>query len=226
MEQKLTKFEEKLVDFLIGHYNQRLVTGKLLIKETKRLSKSKNDITSKIKNSIIGFDILSEIIRISNITPNKLSQSPDSENREYIREKYSYLPKHLVTSTLNFNLSGDSDDLEYFKDLQRELTIDIFSIDRLEKILESIFVFHPNGILSKKILDYTRYYNPSEIDSKYYRDDHKKYYHNVASLLVNLGINEIKKNLHPNKDKLLIDNLDFTVNMIRKLDYRVEEIHT
>lgn len=131
----------------------------MLVKESKRLSKSKNDITCKIKNSIVGFEILSEIIRLSNITTNKLSQLSDSNNKEYIRENYSYLPKHLITSTLNFDLVGDSDTLEYFKDLQRELSKDIFSIDRLEKIIGSIFVFHPIGILSERVSDNARYYN-------------------------------------------------------------------
>ena len=46
MEEKLTKFEEKIVDFLISHHDQKLVKGKSLVKETKRFSKSKNDIES------------------------------------------------------------------------------------------------------------------------------------------------------------------------------------
>ena len=226
MEEKLTKFEEKIVDFLISHHDQKLVKGKLLVKETKRLSKSKNDIESKITNSIDGFETLSEIIKVSRITPSKLSDPSNSENREYVREQYSSLPKHILLSTLNFNLVEDKDNLEYFKSLQRELATDIFSLDRLQKILESIFAFHPTGIMSEKISELPRYYNSSELDSKYYHDSHKQYYHDAASLLVKLGINEIKKNLHPSEDKLLIDSLDFTVNLIQKLNYKVEKITT
>ena len=38
------------------------------------------------------------------------------------------------------------------------------------------------------------------------------------------GVDEIKKDLHPEKDKMIIQHLDFTVNLIRKIDYRVEKI--
>ncbi len=36
-------------------------------------------------------------------------------------------------------------------------------------------------------------------------------------LLVESGIMGIKKNLHPERDKTLIDNLDFTANIVKRL---------
>ena len=37
-------------------------------------------------------------------------------------------------------------------------------------------------------------------------------------MLVESGIDEIKKNLHPKNDAALIQSLDLTVNMIKSLD--------
>ncbi len=53
---------------------------------------------------------------------------------------------------------------------------------------------------------------------------HKKHYGDLAGILAESGINGIKKNPRPEKDKPLIDNPDLTVNMIKKLDCHVERI--
>lgn len=42
-------------------------------------------------------------------------------------------------------------------------------------------------------------------------------------ILVEYEIREIKKNLRPEKDEMLIQDLDFTVNMIKRLDCHVEK---
>ena len=221
MEQELTAFEKKILDFLKGHHNQQFATGNQTKTETKRLSKAKNDIISKITNSVNAFMMLSEIIRISNITSDRTSENSD---REYIRQNYSNLPASIIKSTLSFDLVGEEYALQHFKNIQRNLAQDVFSLDNMQKLLDAIFVFHPQGISSQSTGKYATYRNTNEINEDQYRDSHKKYYRDLAGMLAESGIKEIKKNLHPEKDRPLISSLDLTVNMIKKLDYHVEKI--
>lgn len=221
MECALSTFEKKILDFLKSHYNQQFAIGKQTKAETKRISKAKNDIIAKITNSMNTFMILSEIIRISNITPDKTSENSASE---YIRQNYSNLPINIIKSTLSFDLAGEEYVLQHFKNIQRNLAQDIFNLNNMQKLLDAIFVFHPQGISSQSTGKYTTYQNTNEINEDQYRDSHKKYYRDLAGILVESGIKEIKKNLHPEKDKPLISSLDLTVNMIKRLDYHVEKI--
>ena len=123
MEQELNTFEKKILDFLKGHYNQQFAIGNQTKTETKRLSKAKNDIISKITSSMDAFMVLSEIIRISNITSDRTS----SENQDkYIRQNFSNLPVNIIKSTLSFDLVGEEYVLQHFKNMQRNLTNDIF----------------------------------------------------------------------------------------------------
>ena len=216
MEQELNMFEKKILDFLNGHYNQQFTIGKQTKTETKRLSKAKNDIISKITNSMDAFMLLSEIIRISNITPDRTSENSDME---YIRQNYSNLSVDIIKSTLSIDLVREKHVLQHFKNIQRNLSQDIFSLDNIQKLLDAVFVFHPQGISSQSNGKNVVYQNTLEVNDDQYRDSHKKYYRDLAGLLVESGINEIKKNLHPEKDKPLINSLDLTVNMIKKLDY-------
>lgn len=221
MEQELNTFEKKILDFLKGHYNQQFAIGNQTKTETKRLSKAKNDIISKITSSMDAFMVLSEIIRISNITSDRIS----SENQDkYIRQNFSNLPVNIIKSTLSFDLVGEEYVLQHFKNMQRNLTNDIFSLENMKSLLDTIFVFHPQGISTQSNGKDIIYKNTNEVDEDQYRDSHKKYYRDMAGMLVESGVKEIKKNLHPEKDKPLINSLDFTVNMIKKLDYHVEKI--
>ncbi len=220
MESELTLFEKKILDFLKGHYNQQFAVGNHSKKEAKRLSKAKNDITVKITNSMNSFMLLSEIIRISSITSDRAT----SQDTKYIREKYTDLNPDIVKSTLNFNLVGEEYVLQYFKNLQRELATNVFNLDMMKKLLESIFEFHPQGIIHQDLKGHETYKNANEINDSQYKDKYRKYYRDMASMLVESGIKEIKKNLHPKKDEALIHNLDFTVNVIKRMDYQVEEI--
>ena len=52
--------------------------------ETKRLSNAKNDITSRMINSMEGFVLLSKIIKISNITLNKISETNNRRDKKYM----------------------------------------------------------------------------------------------------------------------------------------------
>lgn len=60
------------------------------------------------------------------------------------------------------------------------------------------------------------YENLQELELAQYKNIHKKYYGDMAAMLMKMGIDEIKKNLHPEDDRHLIDRLDFTTNMIKK----------
>ncbi len=220
MEHELTAFEKKILDFLKGHYNQQFAIGKQTKTETKRLSKAKNDIISKMTSSMNAFMILSEIIRISNTTSDRISEN----SNRYIRQNFSNLPDSIIKSTLSFDLVGEEYTLQHFKNIQRNLAQDVFSLDKVQNLLDAIFVFHPQGISSQSIGRDVTYKNTIDVNDDQYRDSHKKYYRDLAGLLVESGISQIKKNLHPEKDKMLINNLDFTVNIIRKLDYHVEKI--
>ncbi len=222
MDEKLTIFDKKILDFLKGHYNQQFSIGKQTKIETKRLSKAKNDIIARITNSMNAFAMLSEIIRISNTTPNRAQSSNDEI--KYIRENYSNLPGNIIRSTLSFDLVGEEYILQHFKGMQRDLAKDVFSLGKMQSLLDAIFVFHPQAVLSQSVGDSMRYRSTKEIDEHQYKDSHKKYYRDMAGMLVECGIREIKKNLHPENDKSLINNLDFTVNMIKRLDYHVEKI--
>ena len=130
----------------------------------------------------------------------------------------------VIKSTLSFDLVGEEYALQHFKNIQRNLAQDVFSLKKVQNLLDAIFVFHPQGISSQSIGKDVVYKNATDVNDDQYKDSHKKYYRDLAGMLVESGINEIKKNLHPEKDKMLINNLDFTVNMIRKLDYHVEKI--
>ena len=221
MEQELNTFEKKILDFLKGHYNQQFAIGNQTKTETKRLSKAKNDIISKITSSMNAFMVLSEIIRISNITSDRTS----SENQDkYIRQNFSNLPVNIIKSTLSFDLVGEEYVLQHFKNMQRNLTNDIFSLENMKSLLDAIFVFHPQGISTQSNGKDIIYKNTNEVDEDQYRDSHKKYYRDMAGMLVESGVKEIKKNLHPEKDKPLINSLDLTVNMIKKLDYHIENV--
>ena len=220
MGYELTAFERKMLDFLKGHYNQQFAIGKQTKTETKRLSKAKNDIISKITNSMNAFMMLSEIIRISNITSDRTSERSD----KYIRQNFSNLSDDIIKSTLSFDLVGEKYILQHFKNIQRNLAQDVFSLDKVQNLLDAIFVFHPQGISLQSIGKDSVYKNTTDVNDDQYKDFHKKYYRDLAGILVEFGINEIKKNLHPEKDKPLISNLDLTVNMIKRLDYHVEKI--
>ncbi len=224
MAHQITQFEKKILDFLKGHYNQQLEVGDRSKTETKRLSKAKNDITSKITNSIQGFALLSEMIRISNISTEKIDRAHGPDEKKYVREQYTDLNPDIVEYALSFDLAGEEHVLQYFKALQREIASDIFGPEMIKQLLDSIFVFHPQGIVRQDIGGHITFSNAKDIADARYKDSHKKYYRDMASILVESGIGEIKKNLHPDKDKALIDNLDLTVNMIRRLDYDVDEI--
>ena len=93
----------------------------------------------------------------------------------------------------------------------------------MKKLLESIFAFHPQGIVRQDLDGRVTYKKSKEANDDQYRDKYKKYYRDIASLLVESGIDEIKKNLHPEKDQTLIQNFDFVVNVIKRIDYQVEE---
>ncbi len=168
--------------------------------------------------------LLSEIIRISNITPDRVSAPDNPKNKKYIRELYSNLDTNSIKSTLNFNLVGEPFILDHFKNLQRDITKDIFSLDLMKKLLDAIFVFHPIRITSQQLAKNTIYQNSPDNYSDQYKENYKKYYRDMAGILVEYGISEIKKNLHPEKDMPIIDQLDFIVNIIKKLDYHVEKI--
>ena len=147
------------------------------------------------------------------------------ENKKYIRELYSHLPRDVISATIGFNLIGDSNTLEQFKNIQRDIASDIFGLKFTYMMIKAIFAFHPVGIQSREISNKTiTHCNSQELNSEQYKEYHKKYYHELASLLVESGVDEIKKDLHPEKDKMIIQHLDFTVNLIRKIDYRVEKI--
>ncbi len=90
-------------------------------------------------------------------------------------------------------------------------------ISEMPKILDFIFAFHPQCILSQNTGGHIIYRNAEDIADARYKDSHKKYYRDMAGILVESGINEIKKNLHPDKDMALMSNLDLTVNMIKRL---------
>ncbi len=224
MPDEITQFERKILDFLKGHYNQEFGVGNRSKTETKRLSKAKNDIISRITNSMQGFVLLSDMIKISNTTPDKITGTSNHKDKKYIREIYSNLSPEIIKSTLSFNLVGEEYVLQYFKALQRELASDIFSPDTIKHLLDAIFTFHPQGITSQNIGGHKTYSNADDIADTRYRDSHKRYYRDMASVLVESGINEIKKNLHPDKDQALMNNLDLTVNMINRLDYNVDDI--
>ena len=221
-EPELSTFEKKILDFLKGHYNQQFAIGNQTKTETKRLSKAKNDIVSKITNSMNAFMVLSEIIRISNVTSDRASS--ENLNKEYIREIHSDLPVNIIKATQSFDLVGEESVLQHFKNLQRNLAQNIFSLDNVQNLLDAVFVFHPLGISSQSTGKHTIYKNTDEIKEDQYRNPHKKYYRDLAGMLVESRIKEIKKNLHPEKDKPLIDSLNLTVNMLKRLDYHVEKI--
>ena len=219
MSEEPSQFEKKILDLLKGHYNQQFGVKYKSKTETKRLSKAKKDIRNKITNSIDAFMLLSEVIKISNITPNKSTD----QNTKYIRENYTDLNSDIVRSTLSFNLIGEEYVLQQFKNLQRELAMDIFSLDMMKKLLDGIFAFHPQGIIRQDLGEQITYKKSKEVNDDQYRDNYKKYYRDIASLLVECGIDEIKKNLHPEKDQTLIQNFDFVVNVIKRIDYQIEE---
>lgn len=219
MSQEITQFEKKILDLLKGHYSQQFAVGNLSKTETKRLSKAKADIISKVTNSMDAFVLLSEIIKISNITPKKSTD----DSSKYIREEYTQISPEIVRSTLAFDLIGEQDILQHFKALQREIASGIFDLNTMKRLLDAIFAFHPQGITRRNIGGHDTYENTEELYDSRYQDPHKKYYRDMAGMLVESGINEIKKNLHPKRDAALIQNLEFTVNMIKRLDYHVEE---
>ena len=130
---------------------------------TKRLTKAKNDITSRMINSMERFVLLSEIIKISNITPNKISETNNRRDKKYIREIYSNQSREIIRSTLTFNLIRKKYVLQYFKALQRDLTSDIFSPDTMKRLLDAIFTFHPQCIISQNIGGYKIYSNADDI---------------------------------------------------------------
>ena len=224
MAHEITQFEKKILDFLKGHYNQEFGVGNRSKTETKRLSKAKNDIISRMTRSMQGFMLLPEIIRISNITSDKTIEMRNQNDKKYIREIYSDLNPEIIKATLSFDLVGEEYVLQYFKALQREIVSDIFSPDMIRQLLGSIFAFHPQGIVEQNVGGHTTYKNTEDIVDTRYSDSHKKYYRDIASVLIEAGIGEIKKNLHPDKDRVLMDNLDLTVNMIKRLDYNVDKI--
>ncbi len=220
MKQDITQFEKKILYFLLSHYNQQLGVGNHSKTETKRLSKAKNDITVKIANSMNAFMLLSEIIKLANITPDKISDS----SMKYIREKYTDMNPDIIQSTLSLNLVGEEHVQQYFKTLQRDLAADVFNLDMMKKLFSAIFAFHPQGIIALDAGKHTAYKNDKDIGDAQYKNSHRKYYRDMASILVEYGIGEIKKNLHPKSDRTLIDNLDLTVNMIKRLDYHVDKV--
>jgi len=220
MEEKLSKFEEKIVNFLMSHYEQQFSSGRQSVTETKRMSKSRRDIAEKIQNSVNGFAILSEIIRISNITPDTAS---DHTGKKYVRQLHSDLPESIIKATRDFDLIGEEHVLGYFKNLQRGFAADVLSPEAVERRLRYSFVFHPTGILARESAGGVTYQNSEDVKSPQYKDEHKRYYRDMAAMLVEFGTGEVKKNLHPEKDRSLIDSLDLTVNMIKKLDYHVEQ---
>ena len=171
-----------------------------------------------------GFVLLSEMIRISNITPGKTTGMHNHDYKKYIREIHSDLSPDIIKATLSFDLIGEEYVLRYFKALQRELASEIFNPDMIKQLFGSIFAFHSQGIMKQNIGGHTTYSNAGDIADTRYKDSHRKYYRDMASVLVETGIKEIKKNLHPDKDKALMDSLDLTVNMIKRLDYNVDEI--
>lgn len=70
--------------------------------ETKRPPKAKNDTIFEITDSMGAFMMLSGIIRISNITPDRAWSLGD--NIKCIRQKYTDLPETIIGSTLIFDL--------------------------------------------------------------------------------------------------------------------------
>ncbi len=222
--QRLTRLEKKVVDFLGDKY-KHVTTQYKEVNDTKRLSKTKSDIIAKIKNNIEGFMTMSDIIKVSSITPDRISQQGhNSENKKYIRELHSSLSRDLIEATVGFNLVAQPDTLEYFKEVQRDIARDIFSPTFTYMLIRAIFAFHPTGIISQNLGDHMTYSNPRELDSEHYREHHKLYYHELATILVESGLDEIKKDLHPDKDRAIINHLDLTVNMIQKLNYNVERV--
>jgi len=219
---EMTKFEKKILDFLKGHYHQEFGVGSRSKTETKRISKAKNDIISRVEYSVRGFMLLSELIKISNTTPDRITKT--DKNKKYVRQLYSDLSPEIIKATLGFNLVGEEYVRQYFQALQREIAREIFSPNTTKQLFKAIFAFHPRGIVEQDVKGRKTYRNEPDIADTRYRDQHRRYYRDMAAILVEYGIKEIKKNLHPEKDKPLINNLDFTVNMVQKLEYNVDKI--
>ena len=222
MMPEMTQFEKKVLDFLKGHYHQEFGVGSRSKTETKRLSKAKSDIISRVEYSMRGFMLLSALIKISNITSDRTAHA--DKGKKYVRQLHSDLSPEIIKATLGFNLVGEEYVLQYFKALQREIACEIFSPETTKQLLDAIFAFHPPGIVEQDVGGHKAYENTPDIADTRYRDQHRRYYRDMAAMLVEFGIREITKNLHPEKDKALINNLDFTVNMVQKLDYNVDEI--
>ena len=123
---------------------------------------------------------------------------------------------------LGFDLVGEVHVLQNFKNMQRSFAQDTFSLEKIKSLFAAIFAFHPQRTLSKSVGGYTEYSTSGEVDENHYKDSHKKYYRDMAGLLVELGVSEIKKNLHPENDKPLINSLDLAVNMIKRMDYQMK----
>ncbi len=243
---KPSKFTLKIIDFLLSKYKGIQTNSSQKIIETKRLSKSRKDIIERIQRDIDALYNLSEIIRISNITSDEIGEGdtayPKSESsntptdeknkiedhpyskREYTREIYTTLDKEIIIRTLELDLIGEPNNVEILKNIQRDIMFNIFDKKYTNKLLDSIFMFHPNGILSQEIGDFASYKNSNDMFEPRYQIKHKKAYHDLAYLLIKRGMNEIIKNLHPKDDEILINNFKLTLNIIRRLTYEVDKI--
>ena len=239
MTDELSKIEHKIVDFLISNYkiiskksrkSKGEYEGPPDRKESARLSKSKRDFVKKIDEYLSAYALVGEIITISKISPAQISRPDDSQEQqhdemaEYVREENSKLDKRIIENTLEIDLSGkdwrkENIEFESLKKIQRDLTFDIFTNEKLEELLDAIFVFHPE----KKILklgEYEIFGNEYEFRTRYYSHKHRERYHELAYMLIKRGMAEIIKNLDSKRDKLVINYLLFTINIIKNIRYQ------
>ncbi len=223
MKDELALLDKKIVDLILSRYKLLRQNGRQNIQETKRISKSKRDVISKMKSVLSAYDNIGEIMKVGMITPEKISEPRYNvkDNLEYIREIHSKLDKKIIINTLEFNLIQRKDDLEYFKNIQREITFGVFDEKSLNKLLDSIFMFHPKKSINV-IGDQDIVNNENELTSEYYQEIHKAKYHELAYLLVKRGMDEIIKNLDSKEDKLIIENFLYTVNIVKRLSYRTD----
>jgi len=202
------KIYEQNAKFLQDYYfmhknNLEHERGGNFSKEYYRLIQAKKRLIDNYQNAVEGSLLFSEMIRVGSVTEksrteagfyNVLEKNPTIEHLHLYfddEEKVSTDFKHQVNDKL--------------RSLQIEVSQDIFTEKRIERLIDSIFQFNYDSY--KDIL----------------REDQLDYYAKVAALIVRRGISELRKYIDYQYANLLFQDLDRVGEICRIIEHQKEK---
>ena len=222
-KENVDNFNKKLSDYLkkeLGLYE----VGDKSANYQNNLYKIKYDIIKKFQDDLTSFVIFSHMFRASFLPVNKKLDKPSIYRDNGIWQNiYDY----EILDLIDFHIADDEDPkkikLEFLEN-HRTITKKIFSVEKLNLVLDSIFQFN-QPLINHAVMNSVNSYPMFNFQIERMEVD---YFADISKLLINQGVKQITRHLHPIKEKNLINQLEYFSELVNRLEipdkYSLDEI--